>query len=80
MSLPEYPVFTKRGDVLTEVEQLAATLNPGAGDPASIGLHKVFYVTRVDTTVVMVTARETPLAEALRKQAGWKEPKEEEGS
>jgi hypothetical protein len=72
-----YPVFTKRGDASIEVEELIAQLRGSHGDAAAIGLHKYFYVMRVDMTVVMVTGRDTPLAEALRAHQGWSEPKEE---
>ncbi len=71
-----FPVFTRRGDVVADVEKLADELARGAGRE-SIGLHKVMYVMRVDMTVVMVTGRETPLAEALRGNEHWKEPRDE---
>ena len=69
---PEFPVFVKRGDALAEVDASLALL----GGAVAAGLHRMFYVERADQTVVMVTARDVPLADALRGR-GWAEPRED---
>lgn len=68
----EFPVFVKRGDAMPEVDASLALL----GGAVAAGLHRVFYVERADQTVVMVTARDVPLADALRSR-GWAEPRED---
>jgi hypothetical protein len=74
MSAAEYPVFIKRGDARAEVDQLLAELRAAHGDDT--GFHKYLFVTRAEQTVVMLTDREGPLAEALRGRRGWSEPGE----
>jgi hypothetical protein len=73
MSSPEYPVFIKRGDARAEVDQLVSQLQT---TPEDAGLHKYIHVSKADQTVVMVTRRGAPLAEALRGRKGWAEPSE----
>ena len=63
------PVFVRGGDSTPEVERIVTSL----GGPAAAGLHRSIYVTRANQTVVVVTARDTPLAIELRA-AGWSEP------
>jgi hypothetical protein len=70
---PEYPVFVKQGDAQAEVDAALALL----GGAVTAGLHKLIFVERAAQTVVMVTHREAPLAEALRAR-NWKEPREEQ--
>lgn len=72
MTSPTLPVFTRPGDACAEVDRLVAEL----GGAAAAGLHRYLYVSRADSTVVMVTARDVPLADALRGRAGWVEPVE----
>jgi len=38
------------------------------------GFHKYLHVTQVEQTVVMVAARDCPLAAELRGRTGWGEP------
>lgn len=66
------PVFTHPGDVRSEVDRIVAGL--GGAQPA--GLHRSLFVTRAGSTVVIVTGRDVPLAEALRAHTGWAEPVE----
>jgi hypothetical protein len=68
----EYPVFIKPGDARHEVEQISRALR---ATPAEAGLHKSIFAAQANQTVVMVTARDTPLANGLRS-AGWLEPRE----
>lgn len=68
----EYPVFTRTGDLRGEVERIGREL---ASNASEAGLHKVIYVARANQTVVMVTDREAPLAEELRRRR-WEEPRE----
>lgn len=65
------PVFVRRGDSTPEVDRMVASL----GGPAAAGLHRSIYVLRADQTVVMVAARDAPLAAELRT-AGWSEPRD----
>ena len=69
---PEYPVFVKQGDAQPEVDAELALL----GGAVTAGLHKMIYVERAAQTVVMVTHREAPLANALRAR-NWTEPRED---
>jgi hypothetical protein len=66
----EYHVLTKRGDAQQEVERIIATV----GDSQKAGLHRYFFVSRANQTVVMTAAADTPLARALRSAGGWAEP------
>jgi hypothetical protein len=71
--LSSFPVFVRRGDATSELNQLIAGIAP---TPEAAGLRKFFYVARADQTVVMVAARDAPLASALRGRKGWLEPVE----
>lgn len=73
----EYPVFIKRGDARAEVDALVKEFESGRGSPEEAGLHRLLHVTKAGQTVVMVTRRDAPLAEALRGRSGWEEPREE---
>lgn len=68
----EYPVFIKAGDAREEVDEVARNLGTTAADA---GLHKLIYAQRAGQTVVLVTARDTPLAKELRAR-GWTEPED----
>ena len=72
----EYPVFIKKGDARREVEAIAREL--GMTDAAAAGLHKSIYAAKADQTVVLVTRRDSPLADRLRA-GGWQEPRDEPG-
>ena len=73
-SVPLRPVFVKRGDALAEVE---AVLRELGVRPEEGGLHRSFFVTKADQTVVTTTTEGAPLARALRSRPGWTEPREE---
>jgi hypothetical protein len=69
-----YHVMTKSGDARAEVDgALAALAERGVAREAS-GFHKYLHVTQVEQTVVMVAARDSPLAAELRGRTGWGEP------
>lgn len=68
-----HPVFLKQGDARAEVDGVLAALRLS---PSAAGLEKALFVTGARQTVVMVTARDVPLATALRGRAGWLEPVE----
>jgi hypothetical protein len=68
----EYHVFTKAGDGTSEVEGLARAFR----SREEAGLHKYFYVSRANQTVVMVENSDAPLARELRRRPGWTEPHE----
>lgn len=72
--MPGFPVFVKRGDFRSEVDDL---IRDSELTPDEAGLQKYFYVTQGNQTVVMVTTRESPLALILRSRPGWLEPIEE---
>lgn len=74
--MTQRPVFVKQGDARAEVDALLLRLGL---TPETGGLHKYFYVTKAGQTVVMTAAPDTPLARALRGQAGWQEPQEPQG-
>lgn len=65
-----YHVLTKPGDALAEVQ----TTLEACGPAASAGLHRSFYVTRADQTVVMAADAQAPIALELRRRGGWSEP------
>ena len=73
MSTPVFPVFIARGDARAEIDRLVKQLAPTA---EGAGFRKYFYVAKADQTVVMATARDTPLAAALRERREWSEPVE----
>ena len=73
MSTPAFPVFIAPGDGRAEIDRLVRTL---AQTAEGAGLHKIFYVAKANQTVVMATARDAPLAAALRARPGWSEPVE----
>ena len=73
MATPVFPVFIAHGDVRAEIDRLVKTLAPTT---AGAGLHKYFYVAKANQTVVMATARDAPLAAALRGRPEWSEPVE----
>jgi len=69
-----YHVMTKSGDARAEVDAaLQALAGRGVAREAS-GFHKYLHVTQVSQTVVMVAARDSPLAAELRGRTGWGEP------
>lgn len=68
----EYHVLTHRGDARAEVDRVVEGLKREHGE--GTGLHKALYVSRADSTVVMVEAVDSPLAAALRARPGWEEP------
>lgn len=73
----DYPVFTRRGDGRKEVEEVLRSLKEASGaDERALGFHKHLYVARAGMTVVFVTDRNAPLAEALREREEWTEPRE----
>lgn len=65
-----YHVLTKDGDALTEVDEAVRSL----GSPEKAGLHRHFFVTRANQTVVMAHSPDAPIATFLRDRPGWKEP------
>jgi hypothetical protein len=65
-----FHVLVRTGDASPEVESALRDL----GSPARAGLHRYFYVSRANQTVVMTLAPDAPLAVRLRKVAGWSEP------
>lgn len=72
----DYPVFIRRGDARAELQRILGRLRAAdaAVSDAALGLHKAMYVTRAEQTVVMVSAADSPLADALRAAGGWAEP------
>lgn len=70
MSPVEFHVFTKRGDACGEIE--AALRELGMDAPAA-GLHRYFFVTRVNQTVALTGDARVPIA-ALLRDRGWAEP------
>jgi len=67
-------VLTRPGDGLAEVDAALADLAARGVDREAAGFRKAFFVTRADQTVVMVRSRQDPLADALRRRPGWREP------
>lgn len=70
----EYHVLTHRGDARAEVDRVLEELKREHGPEADPGFHKYLYVTKADSTVVMVEAMDAPVARALRGRPGWQEP------
>ena len=69
-----YPVFTRAGDAVRDVEAALAALQARGVSKTDAGLYKCMYVTRANQTVLMTETRETPLAAEMRGRAGWTEP------
>jgi hypothetical protein len=65
-----FHVLTKKGDAQREVERIVASL--GGNDNA--GLHRYYYVSRANQSVVMTERPNSRLAEVLRSSGGWAEP------
>ncbi|HUE96058.1 MAG TPA: hypothetical protein VMN39_05335 [Longimicrobiaceae bacterium] len=76
MKAPEsgYHILTCDGDGAREVEALIEAI----GSAEKAGLHRQFFVTRANQTVVMTATADSPLALALRKRPGWQEPSEDD--
>ena len=74
MADPRYHVMTKSGDARAEVDAALDALGGRGVSREASGFHKVLHVTRVEQTVVMVAARDAPLAAELRGRTGWGEP------
>jgi hypothetical protein len=69
-----FHVLTRSGDARAEVDDaLRALAARGVAREAS-GFHKYLHVTQAEQTVVMVAARDCPLAAELRGRTGWGEP------
>ncbi len=68
-----YHVLTRRGDALSDIEREVARL----GSREAAGLHRYFYVSRANQTVVMATHADAPIARALRAHPAWDEPSEQ---
>lgn len=68
-----FPVFLKRGDARSEVDEILTELGM---DAEAAGLRKSLFVAQAHQTVVMVATRDAPLAAALRERKGWAEPEE----
>lgn len=66
----EYHVLTRKGDALADVDRALRDL----GSAKSAGLHRSFFVSRANQTVVMAISGDSPIANALRAQKGWLEP------
>lgn len=66
----EYHVLTRRGDALSDIEREVSRL----GSREAAGLHRYFYVSRANQTVVMATHADAPIAKALRALPAWDEP------
>jgi hypothetical protein len=69
-----FHVFIKRGDARAEVDAALRTLEQGGVTREASGFHKYIHVTQAEQTVLMLTARDAPLAAALRGRPGWTEP------
>lgn len=67
-------VLTHRGDARAEVDRVLAELKREHGADAPLGFGKYMFVTKADSTVVMVDGADSPLARALRARGGWAEP------
>ncbi|CAN5729638.1 hypothetical protein BH20GEM3_BH20GEM3_08880 [soil metagenome] len=76
MSGHAQPVFIRRGDGRAEVDEILHQLEERSLPGEDLGFAKYLYVTKADQTVVIVTSRGTPLAQALRARPGWSEPVE----
>ncbi|HEX2093465.1 MAG TPA: hypothetical protein VHG28_13755 [Longimicrobiaceae bacterium] len=53
---------------------MLAELKRAHGADVDFGFHKYLFVTKADSTVVMVESPQSPLACALRGRPGWQEP------
>jgi hypothetical protein len=69
-----YHVLTKSGDGRAEVDQALQALAARGVSREASGFHKYLHVTQAEQTVVMVAARDCPLAAELRGRTGWGEP------
>jgi hypothetical protein len=65
-----YHVLIKVGDATREVEDAVRE----AGSAEAAGLHRHFFVSRADQTVVMATGDDAPIVRRLRSGRGWAEP------
>lgn len=74
MSDREYHVLMHRGDARPEVDRVLAELRRAHGAEAELGFHKYMFVTKAESTVVMVDSADSPIARALRPRPGWQEP------
>lgn len=63
-------VLIRSGDRLSEV---AAAIKEAGGEAAA-GIHRHFFVTRANQTVVMADSPESPIVGLLRRGGGWEEP------
>lgn len=68
----DYHVLTRRGDALAVIEREVSRL----GSREAAGLHRYFFVSRANQTVVMATHADAPIARALRALPDWDEPSE----
>jgi hypothetical protein len=66
--------MTKSGDARAEVDGALDALAGRGVSRAASGFHKYLHVTKVEQTVVLVGARDCPLAAELRGRTGWGEP------
>lgn len=66
----DYHVLVRKGDGTAEVAELIREI----GSEAKAGLHRCFYVTRAQQTVVMVTEPDAELARRLAGRKGWSAP------
>jgi hypothetical protein len=66
----DYHVLTKAGDASSEVE--AAVREIGGAEAA--GLHRHFFVTRANQTVVLALSSDSRIVRLLRGARGWLEP------
>jgi hypothetical protein len=66
----EYHVFTRIGDATAEIEALVQQI----GSAEAAGLHRCYFVSRANQTVVMTTDAAAPIARHLRHHHGWIEP------
>lgn len=67
-----FHVLTARGDATEQVDSAVREI----GSAEAAGLHRVFFVSRADQTVVMTRTADSELAVALRRVGGWEEPAE----
>lgn len=68
----DYHVLTRRGDALSAIEREVSRI----GSREAAGLHRYFFVSRANQTVVMATHADAPIARALRALPDWDEPVE----
>ncbi|MBV9774477.1 MAG: hypothetical protein JO040_11035 [Gemmatimonadetes bacterium] len=69
-----FHVLTHRGDARPEVDRVLAELKRAHGPDAPTGFHKYLFVTKAESTVVMVDGPDAPVARALRARGRWQEP------